>query len=114
MPITKHNYIVKDVNILADTLRKAFTIARSGRPGPVLVDITKDVTANTCEYEKKAPEKAEKPGRYTEEELVSSDIIGMKYGEREKAFYLCGRRRGDLRGIRGSADVCESCGRAGL
>ena len=60
MPITKHNYIVKDVNILADTLRKAFAIARSGRPGPVLVDITKDVTANSCEYEKKTPEKAEK------------------------------------------------------
>ena len=52
MPITKHGYIVKDVTKLADTLRKAFQIARSGRPGPVLVDITKDVTANTCEYEK--------------------------------------------------------------
>lgn len=51
MPITKHGYIVKDVNILADTLRKAFKIAGSGRPGPVLVDITKDVTANLCEYE---------------------------------------------------------------
>ena len=50
MPITKHGYIVKDVNILADTLRKAFHIAKSGRPGPVLVDITKDVTAASCEY----------------------------------------------------------------
>ncbi|MDE6750784.1 MAG: biosynthetic-type acetolactate synthase large subunit [Lachnospiraceae bacterium] len=52
MPITKHGYIVKDVSILADTIRKAFTIAKSGRPGPVLVDITKDVTANKCEYTK--------------------------------------------------------------
>ncbi len=69
MPITKHNYIVKDVTILADTLRKAFAIARSGRPGPVLVDITKDVTANSCDYEKKEPEKAVQAGRYTEEEL---------------------------------------------
>ncbi len=51
MPITKHGYIVKDVNILADTLRKAFKIAKTGRPGPVLVDITKDVTAATCEFE---------------------------------------------------------------
>lgn len=50
MPITKHNYIVKDVNDLADTIRKAFKIARSGRPGPVLIDIPKDVTANSCEY----------------------------------------------------------------
>lgn len=52
MPITKHGYIVKDVTILADTIRKAFAIAKSGRPGPVLVDITKDVTANQCEYTK--------------------------------------------------------------
>ncbi|MCR5216521.1 MAG: biosynthetic-type acetolactate synthase large subunit [Lachnospiraceae bacterium] len=53
MPITKHNYIVKDVNKLADTIRDAFRIARTGRPGPVLIDITKDVTANSAEYEKK-------------------------------------------------------------
>ena len=52
MPITKHNYIVKDVHKLADTIRKAFEIARTGRPGPVLIDIPKDVTANTCEYVK--------------------------------------------------------------
>ncbi len=52
MPITKHNYIVKDVNKLAETIRKAFTIARTGRPGPVLIDIPKDVTANKCEYTK--------------------------------------------------------------
>ena len=51
MPITKHGYIVKNVEILADTIRKAFHIARSGRPGPVLVDITKDVTAATTFYE---------------------------------------------------------------
>lgn len=72
MPITKHGYIVKDVNILADTLRKAFQIAGSGRPGPVLVDITKDVTANECEYEPKAafPGKdAWKDGSYTQEEI---------------------------------------------
>ena len=50
MPITKHNYIVKDVNDLADTIRKAFVIAQTGRPGPVLIDIPKDVTANKTEY----------------------------------------------------------------
>ena len=50
MPITKHGYIVKDIKELADTLRKAFVIAKTGRPGPVLVDITKDVTAKTCDY----------------------------------------------------------------
>ncbi len=51
MPITKHNFIVKDVDKLAQTLRRAFKIANTGRPGPVLVDITKDVTASLCEYE---------------------------------------------------------------
>ena len=51
MPITKHNYIVKDVKQLADTIRKAFVIATKGRPGPVLIDIPKDVTANKTEYE---------------------------------------------------------------
>ena len=56
MPITKHNYIVKDVTKLADTIRAAFIIAKSGRPGPVLVDVTKDVTANTTEYTAKTPE----------------------------------------------------------
>ena len=56
MPITKHNYIVKDVTKLADTIRKAFCIAKTGRPGPVLVDITKDVTAAKTKYTKKVPE----------------------------------------------------------
>ncbi len=51
MPITKHNFIVKDVTKLADTIRRAFKIAKKGRPGPVLVDVTKDVTANKTEYE---------------------------------------------------------------
>ena len=64
MPITKHNYIVKDVNQLADTIRKAFVIAKSGRPGPVHIDIPKDITANKAEYTYKAP--MEVP-RYTEE-----------------------------------------------
>ncbi|MEF9915856.1 MAG: biosynthetic-type acetolactate synthase large subunit [Lachnospiraceae bacterium] len=56
MPITKHNYIVKDVRELADTIRKAFTIAKSGRPGPVLVDIPKDVTGNQTDYHQKVPQ----------------------------------------------------------
>ena len=70
MPITKYSVIVKDITVLADTLRRAFTIAKSGRPGPVLVDITKDVTAATYEYEPKTPEKIEPfTERITEEGL---------------------------------------------
>ncbi len=55
MPITKHNYMVKDVRELADTIRAAFYIARSGRPGPVLVDVPKDVQQALCEYEPAKP-----------------------------------------------------------
>ncbi len=59
LPITKHNYFVNDINILADTIREAFSIAKAGRPGPVLVDIPKDVQVATCEWEDKgiAPKK---------------------------------------------------------
>ncbi len=60
MPITKHSFIVKDVHQLADTIRRAFKIAKTGRPGPVLVDITKDVTANVADFEAKAPETIER------------------------------------------------------
>ena len=69
MPITKHGYIVKDVNELADTLRKAFAIARSGRPGPVLVDITKDVTANKAEYVRQEPYNLTIPKKYSDEDI---------------------------------------------
>ncbi|MBD5550630.1 MAG: biosynthetic-type acetolactate synthase large subunit [Lachnospiraceae bacterium] len=72
MPITKHSYIVKDVTMLADTLRKAFYIAQSGRPGPVLVDITKDVTANTCEFTPKEPEPIEKKAKYSEADIEAA------------------------------------------
>ena len=70
MPITKHSFIVKDVTKLAKTLRRAFVIAKSGRPGPVLVDITKDVTAAKTEFERVEPKEV-KP--YTAE-IVQEDL----------------------------------------
>ena len=87
MPITKHGYIVKDVNILADTIRKAFQIAKSGRPGPVLVDITKDVTANTCEYTPVSPKEVELVNRYTESDLEEAVSLIEKA---EKPFIYLG------------------------
>ncbi len=72
MPITKHGYIVKDVSILADTIRKAFRIASSGRPGPVLVDITKDVTAAECEYEPMEPVRQAPEDKFTEEDIENA------------------------------------------
>ncbi len=87
MPITKHGYIVKDVNILADTIRKAFQIAGSGRPGPVLVDITKDVTANKCEYE---PVKIEKPVPSADMDEKALDSIVELVNNSKKPFVYVG------------------------
>jgi acetolactate synthase-1/2/3 large subunit len=70
MPITKHNYIVKDVNELADTIREAFYIAQEGRPGPVLIDVPKDVTALEADYEFQAPKEISRHG----ERIVAEDI----------------------------------------
>jgi len=64
MPITKHNFVVRDVNELADTIRSAFRIASSGRPGPVLVDIPKDITGAPCEYDPKPRVEAERSEGY--------------------------------------------------
>ena len=84
MPITKHGYIVKDVTKLASTLRKAFAIARSGRPGPVLVDITKDVTAAKTRFTKQKPEALEIPKRYTDEDIETA----VKLIEKAKKPYI--------------------------
>ena len=88
MPITKHNYIVKDVSILADTLRKAFAIAGSGRPGPVLVDITKDVTSNSCEYEQREAETLHQSASFTEEELKAA--LDLLRNARKPFIYVGG------------------------
>lgn len=69
MPITKHNYTVRRVEDLADTMRAAFRIAQSGRKGPVLVDIPKDITAASCEFTPKAPELFRTVTRYNEEDV---------------------------------------------
>ena len=69
MPITKHNYTVRRVEDLADTMRAAFRIAQSGRKGPVLVDIPKDITAASCEFTPKAPELIRTVTRYNGEDV---------------------------------------------
>lgn len=70
MPITKHNYIVKDVNDLADVVREAFYVAKEGRPGPVLIDIPKDITSNKAQY---TYEKPREISRRTE--LISEKVL---------------------------------------
>ena len=88
MPITKHGYIVKNVEELADTIRKAFTIAVSGRPGPVLVDITKDVTAAVCEYTPVEKKVIDKPVKYTEEDMEK--VIKLIKKAKKPYIYLGG------------------------
>lgn len=87
MPITKHGFIVKNIENLADTLRKAFYIAKSGRPGPVLVDITKDVTAAVYEYTPAEPKEILVENHFTEEEL---DKVVDYINQSEKPFIYLG------------------------
>ena len=88
MPITKHNFIVKDVTKLADTIRKAFRIAKEGRPGPVLIDVTKDVTANSCDYIKQTPKTVERSTETIKEEDVEKAVSLIK--EANKPFVFVG------------------------
>ncbi len=86
MPITKHNFIVKDVEKLADTIRRAFAIATKGRPGPVLVDIPKDVTANTCEYVPVKPEQAKRDTEQIREEDISTAVEMIQKAKKPYIF----------------------------
>ena len=88
-PITKHNFIVKNVKDLADTVREAFEIARSGRPGPVLVDIPKNVTAEATEYEYKAKPDITTPALDDAAEEATQTLAKMVRSS-DKVFLLCG------------------------
>ena len=88
MPITKHSFIVKNVHELAATIRRAFKIAQTGRPGPVLVDITKDVTANVADFEPIKPAKIEPvTDKIREEDLETAAKLIAKS---KKPFILVG------------------------
>ena len=86
MPITKYNFIVKDINRLAKVIRRAFVIAQSGRPGPVLVDITKDVTAATTDYEYQEPEKNEPQTDTIREEDVERALEMIRKAQKPFIF----------------------------
>lgn len=88
MPITKHNFIVRDVNFLQDTIRRAFMIANSGRKGPVLIDIPSDIMGELCEYEKKESLKEEKKYEVHEEEI--SEIANCINSSKKPIIYSGG------------------------
>lgn len=82
MPITKHNYLVKDVKELQSVIKEAFYIAASGRPGPVLIDIPKDVTADKAEYEKIIPKEIVRKSKYITDESLRNAIKLINNSER--------------------------------
>ncbi len=86
MPVTKHNFIVKDVTKLADTIRRAFRIAKEGRPGPVLIDVTKDVTANSCDYIKETPKTVERITDSISEEEVEKAVAMIQKAKKPVIF----------------------------
>ncbi|MCM1150189.1 MAG: biosynthetic-type acetolactate synthase large subunit [Butyricicoccus sp.] len=103
LPITKCNYLVRDINTLADSVREGFAIARSGRPGPVLIDIQKDVTAAECEYERLPLEQHFTRGRLarlvgrashnlqsSEPDMKDIDILADMLRESKRPLLICG------------------------
>lgn len=86
MPITKYSFIVKDVTKLADTIRKAFRIARTGRPGPVLVDIPKDITAAVTEYQKEELGKYIPDQSHMNEEETARALAMLEASEKPYVF----------------------------
>ena len=107
MPITKHNYTVRRVEDLADTMRAAFRIAQSGRKGPVLVDIPKDITAASCEFTPKAPELIRTVTRYNEEDVKKA---AQMINESERPIVYFGGGGRSAAGCQPLRDLLEKTG----
>ena len=107
MPITKHNYTVRRVEDLADTMRAAFRIAQSGRKGPVLVDIPKDITAASCEFTPKAPELIRTVTRYNEEDVKKA---AQMINESERSIVYFGGGVRSAAGCQPLRDLLEKTG----
>ena len=107
MPITKHNYTVRRVEDLADTMRAAFRIAQSGRKGPVLVDIPQDITAASCEFTPKAPELIRTVTRYNEEDVKKA---AQMINESERPIVYFGGGVRSAAGCQPLRDLLEKTG----
>ena len=107
MPITKHNYTVRRVEDLADTMRAAFRIAQSGRKGPVLVDIPKDITAASCEFTPKASELIRTVTRYNEEDVKKA---AQMINESERPIVYFGGGVRSAAGCQPLRDLLEKTG----
>ena len=107
MPITKHNYTVRRVEDLADTMRAAFRIAQSGRKGPVLVDIPKDITAASCEFTPKSPELIRTVTQYNEEDVKKA---AQMINESERPIVYFGGGVRSAAGCQPLRDLLEKTG----
>ena len=88
LPITKHNYFVGSVENLADTIREAFALAQSGRPGPVLIDVPKDVQTAVCDYEPQAPVQPEE--RHAAKDVRSKEAAALINASKRPFIYFGG------------------------
>lgn len=98
MPITKHNFIVKDVKDLATVIRRAFYIAKEGRPGPVLVDIPKDITAQVTEYNRLESKIVNKVTEYITEEDITNVLNLLEKSEKPLIYVGGGANHADANG----------------
>ena len=118
MPITKHNFIVKDVNELADTIRLAFKIAKSGRPGPVLVDIPKDVQCALCDFEAKPAPVVPFPLNFADEDSLRKAAEIINESERPYIYIgggiIAGKASDEVIALADKIDAPIGCSLMGL
>lgn len=118
MPVTKHNFIVKDINELADTLRMAFKIAKSGRPGPVLVDIPKDIQIAKTEFEPKAQPVIPLPLNFADDDKLRQAAEIINRSERPYIYFgggvISGKASKELIALAEKIDAPMGCSLMGL
>lgn len=118
MPVTKHNFIVKNVEELADTIRSAFKIAKSGRPGPVLIDIPKDVQIAKCEFEAKAAPVVPVPMKLADEESLKKAAALINEAQRPYIYFgggvISGKASEEIIALSEKIDAPMGCSLMGL
>ncbi len=118
MPITKHNFIVKDINELADTIRMAFKIAKSGRPGPVVVDIPKDIQIGKCEFEAQAQPVIPYPVLFADDDQLKEAAEMIMAAERPYIYFgggiISGRASAEVMALAEKIDAPMGCTLMGL